>query len=88
MFEFLKKLCNIGQYKEEVKGNITSPSRTIKCNATSCMDNENGECILSWIQINVEDGKAICADYSEQDSDIVNAFKKEIGIVEITKVNR
>lgn len=79
-------LNKFGYYKREQES--PKKHRTIvRCNNKKCMDNEKGECILSFIDINIEDGIPVCKDYSCEDPDIVKAFMEEAKIVTVRKVS-
>lgn len=56
----------------------------IECNASDCMDNFEGQCILTNISLTKEKlsnkNAFTCSEYSTEDAELKNDFNREVGI--------
>jgi hypothetical protein len=56
----------------------------VECNAMECMDNFEGQCILTNISLEkpklYEKNMFYCSEYSTEDQDLKNDFNKEVVI--------
>lgn len=62
---------------------VKTVGTVIECNASECMDNFEGQCILTNISLTKEklSGKNAftCSEYSTEDLELKNDFNKEVG---------
>lgn len=60
----------------------------VECNASECMDNFEGQCILTNISITKDklsnNNTFCCSEYSTEDQELKNDFNKEIGILHVS----
>ena len=56
---------------------IANGKRVIKCNATKCMDYENGTCSLGLIDIKTDGQHAFCMDFDN--GSVMDELKAESG---------
>lgn len=62
---------------KEQKIVIRLPIVTINCDASDCMDNEDGKCVLNVLSIN-RDGR--CSDYDSGDEELTEELNKEFNV--------